>query len=121
MMGGMSVTVLDASEVDRRIGTNLKMLAKAQGRTVKDVAASVGMSYSAVNERMVGKRHFQAFEVEALAAELLVEIAELYREPLSRYVLTAPRKMSSGRSPSAGSARSPRKSGCTPTNFAEAA
>ncbi len=32
MMSDMSVTVFDASAVDRRIGTNLKMLTKARGR-----------------------------------------------------------------------------------------
>lgn len=36
-------------------------------------------------------------------------------------VLTAPRRRSSGRSPSAGSDSSPRRSGCSPDQFAEAA
>lgn len=81
----MSVTEFDAVAVDRRIGTNIKILAKARGETMKDVATRVGLSYSAINERLVGKRHFLAHEVEAFAAELEVEVAELYREPLSRF------------------------------------
>lgn len=75
----MTVTSIDAGEVDRRIGVALKLLVRAQGRTMKDLATAVGISYPSINERLVGKRHFQAYELVALAAELGVEPGVLYR------------------------------------------
>jgi hypothetical protein len=84
-MTTMTVTDIDAVRVDRTIGTVVKILARARGESVKAAGAAIGLSYSAINERLVGKRHFLAYEVAALARHFGVDPTVFFTDPLRRF------------------------------------
>lgn len=106
-------------DFNRRLGRVVKLLGKAHGVPMTRLAADLGMSYTALNARLAGDTDWSALEVARIAEYFEIEPAVFFDDPV--LLVSAHPRRSSERSPSAGSGWFPRRSACTPSQFAEAA
>lgn len=109
MLGGMNMV-----DTRKRIGRMVSALASAHGIQHIEMAAELGIHRNSLSEKVAGKRRFTDEEIVRLAEMLGVPPGRLFDDPVEMLGATEPRRRSSGRSPSAGSGSSPRRSGCFP-------
>lgn len=76
-------TYIRDEDVDRNIGTVLKMLCAGRGVTTIQLARAHGMSEIALRERMSGKRRFTAAEIAAFARYLRVRPGRFFEAAIS--------------------------------------
>jgi len=78
-------TYLRDEDVDRNIATVIRALCAIRGVPQTKVAADLGMSTSALRERMSGKRRFTAAEVAAFARYLDVKPGKFFEPAISGF------------------------------------
>lgn len=96
-------------DFDKRVGRVVKVLGKAAGVPMTQVAKDLGLSYTGLNARLAGDTSFSAAEVRVLAEYFEVDPGVFFEDPVE--LVSGRPRTSSGRSPSSGSGSSPRKSG----------
>lgn len=60
----------------------MKMLGKARGVTMVQLAKELELSYTALNARLAGVTHFTAFEIQFMADFFGIEPGVFFRPPL---------------------------------------
>lgn len=103
---------------DDRARLTAKVLLAWHDVTATEAAEHVGCTQSAMSMKLAGVRPFRLDELVKLAG-FLGEDPGLFVRPDLERLLSAPRKRSSGQSPSAESGSYPRRSGWSHDRFAQ--
>ena len=81
--------------VDINIGRVLRVLCRAHELTQQQLAEKFGMSMSALNERLAGKRRFTAVEIAAFAEHFGVDPGVFFKDPVELVGSPSPAKSQS--------------------------